>query len=299
MLALVVLAPLEPGLPAPGAADRDADLEQPAQRGPLAQLGAEDRRRWGCRPRRPGGLEGAGAGAASSWRSQTQASSSGPTGGSAARPTATARPKGCAPGRWRAGRRRVAREAARRCRRCCRCRRRGRSPRARVWAARASRTAGSQRTPSWLTRSAVTVVIRRRPRGSAAGLPSRCPARRPGMVRRKNPPTRRGLATPAAARVVGERGARRRASSACDALARRDRPRCRTARRDRVRTPGTRLGRRRSGRPAWPRVVDPPFSGKNASGSVCAHKCALLPAKLLGVSVEYIQLSHDPRPFDP
>ena len=41
MLALVVLAALEAGLPAAGAADGDADLEQPAQRGPLAQLGAE------------------------------------------------------------------------------------------------------------------------------------------------------------------------------------------------------------------------------------------------------------------
>ncbi len=41
VLALVVLAALEPGLAAAGAGDGDADLEQAAQRGPLAQLGAE------------------------------------------------------------------------------------------------------------------------------------------------------------------------------------------------------------------------------------------------------------------
>ena len=43
VLALVVLAALETGLAAAGAADGDADLEQPAQRGPLAELGAERR----------------------------------------------------------------------------------------------------------------------------------------------------------------------------------------------------------------------------------------------------------------
>ncbi len=41
VLALVVLAALQPGLAAPGAGDRHAHLEQAAQRGPLAQLGAE------------------------------------------------------------------------------------------------------------------------------------------------------------------------------------------------------------------------------------------------------------------
>ena len=41
VLALVVLAALEARLPAAGAADGDADLEQPPERGPLAQLGAE------------------------------------------------------------------------------------------------------------------------------------------------------------------------------------------------------------------------------------------------------------------
>ena len=41
VLALVVLAPLEARLPPAGAGDRHADLEQAAQRGPLAQLGAE------------------------------------------------------------------------------------------------------------------------------------------------------------------------------------------------------------------------------------------------------------------
>ncbi len=42
VLALVVLAALQPGLAATGAGDGDAELEQPAQRGPLAQLRAED-----------------------------------------------------------------------------------------------------------------------------------------------------------------------------------------------------------------------------------------------------------------
>ena len=43
VLALVVLAALQAGLAAAGAADRDADLEQPPQRRPLAELRAEDR----------------------------------------------------------------------------------------------------------------------------------------------------------------------------------------------------------------------------------------------------------------
>ena len=42
VLALVVLAPLQTGLPAAGGRDGDAELEEPAQRGPLAELGAED-----------------------------------------------------------------------------------------------------------------------------------------------------------------------------------------------------------------------------------------------------------------
>ena len=41
VLALVVLAALEAGLPAAGAGDRHAQLEQPAQGGPLPELGAE------------------------------------------------------------------------------------------------------------------------------------------------------------------------------------------------------------------------------------------------------------------
>ena len=41
VLALVVLAPLQPGLAPAGAGDRDAELEQPLQRGPLAQHRAE------------------------------------------------------------------------------------------------------------------------------------------------------------------------------------------------------------------------------------------------------------------
>ncbi len=42
VLALVVLAALEPGLAAAGAGDGDAELEQPPQGRPLAELGAED-----------------------------------------------------------------------------------------------------------------------------------------------------------------------------------------------------------------------------------------------------------------
>jgi len=42
VLPLVVLAALQAGLPAPGAGDRHPDLQQPPQRGPLAQLGSED-----------------------------------------------------------------------------------------------------------------------------------------------------------------------------------------------------------------------------------------------------------------
>ena len=43
MLALVVLAALQAGLAVTGAGDGQADLEEAAQRGPLAQLRAEDR----------------------------------------------------------------------------------------------------------------------------------------------------------------------------------------------------------------------------------------------------------------
>ncbi len=42
VLALVVLAALQAGLATAGAADRDADLEQAAQRGPLPELGAQE-----------------------------------------------------------------------------------------------------------------------------------------------------------------------------------------------------------------------------------------------------------------
>ena len=42
VLALVVLATLEPGLAPAGAGDGDAELEQPPQGGPLAELGPED-----------------------------------------------------------------------------------------------------------------------------------------------------------------------------------------------------------------------------------------------------------------
>jgi hypothetical protein len=42
VLALVVLPALEPGLASAGAGDRDAELQQPLQRGPLAQHRAED-----------------------------------------------------------------------------------------------------------------------------------------------------------------------------------------------------------------------------------------------------------------
>ena len=43
VLALVVLAALQTGLAVAGAGDGQADLQQAPQRGPLAQLGAEDR----------------------------------------------------------------------------------------------------------------------------------------------------------------------------------------------------------------------------------------------------------------
>ena len=46
-------------------------------------------------------------------------------------------------------------------------------------------------------------------------------------------------------------------------------------------------------------LVDPPFSGKNASGSVCAHKRAFLAPQFLGVPVEHVELSHGIPPFDP
>ena len=63
VLALVVLAALQPGLAAAGAGDRDAELEQPLQRGPLAQLRAEHVGARGRRPRRraaPAAPRGAG-----------------------------------------------------------------------------------------------------------------------------------------------------------------------------------------------------------------------------------------------
>ena len=68
-------------------------------------------------------------------------------------------------------------------------------------------TAGSQRAPLWLTRRAVTFT-RRQPRGSFQVQPPR-----------------------AATAVTGLTWVRRPSSSACAARARRDRPRCRSARR--------------------------------------------------------------------
>ena len=76
VLALVVLAALEAGLAAAGAGDGDAELEQPAQRGPLAQLGAEDVGvRVGRRRRRAAPRARPGSGLASSWSSQTHSAS--------------------------------------------------------------------------------------------------------------------------------------------------------------------------------------------------------------------------------
>ena len=46
-------------------------------------------------------------------------------------------------------------------------------------------------------------------------------------------------------------------------------------------------------------LVDPPFSGKNASGSVCAHSARSCQPRVLGVPVEEKQFSHGTRPFDP
>ena len=56
--------------------------------------------------------------------------------------------------------------------------------------------------------------------------------------------------------------ARPRASSACAARARTGRPRCRTARRARVRTPGTPSERRTTGRPSWPPGWSRPSRGR-------------------------------------
>ena len=114
-------------------------------------------------------------------------------------------------------------------------------------------TAGSQRAPSWLTRRAATeeftvVDPNGRPRRTVSG-------------------GRRGVLQPHAGQLV----VRPRASSACGARARTGRPRCRSARRS------SSAYSRQSSRTSHVRqtflasLVDPPFSGKNASGSVCAH----------------------------
>ena len=91
---------------------------------------------------------------------------------------------------------------------------------------------------------------------------------------------------------------RPRASSACGAPARTARPRCRSARR------WHRAYSRHSTRTSQPTQtflasrVEPPFSGKNASGSVWAHSDALLPgahaSSLARVRRNHHQIVHDP-----
>ena len=254
VLALVVLAALEAGLAAAGAADRDADLEQPAQRGPLAQLGAEHvgvgvgrrRRRAAARARR-------GPGSLSSWSSQTH--SSWPVGAAS----------GGEPGRDRLGRSalsagasctasspsRVAQQVGA-ARPCCRCRPRRTRSGGRVWPAQ----------PVEDRRQPPGTVVADEQRGHRRIVTADHPSHGPASlapVGRAAPGSRRG-------RV------RRRASSACDARARTGRPRCRSARR----SPSAYS--RHSSRTSQVRQtflasrVEPPFSGKNASGSVCAHR---------------------------
>ena len=122
VLALVVLAALEPGLAPAGAGDRDADLEQPAQRGPLAQLGAEDRRRRGRSAAAASsareGVRGRG------WRRRAGArpTRGPPAARACSRPSATACGKRRRAGQPERPTRRRPPRAGRRCRPCCRCR---------------------------------------------------------------------------------------------------------------------------------------------------------------------------------
>ena len=117
--------------------------------------------------------------------------------------------------------------------------------------------------PSRTTRTAVT-----RRRGPAGAGVSRSVDVRGGAMVISTEPESRESQGPVTVRPTGTR---RHASSACGARARTARPRCRSARRWPGRTPGTRTGPRSPTQTFLASRVEPPFSGKNASGSVCAH----------------------------
>ena len=115
------------------------------------------------------------------------------------------------------------------------------------------------------------------------------------MKRSDSPP---GSGVPAR-RDVDRRVGRRlrpRACAACDARARRGRPRCRSARRSRARTRGTAPRTSHDVQIFFASRVEPPFSGKNASGSVCAHSESVCQAS--GLSSLDVRLP-DPRNAQP
>ena len=141
-----------------------------------------------------------------------------------------------------------------------------------ILASQRSQGPGQPRAPPART-SAVTRWVRAttpRPMGAGTGRGLR--RQRRGFLdapARPSAPSTRGHRSAQAA--PGMRRLRRRASSGGGAHARTGHPRCRSARRWPGRTPGTRPAPRTNRRPSWPRGCVPPFSGKNASGSVWAH----------------------------
>ncbi len=145
VLALVVLAALQTGLAVAGAGDGEADLQQALERGPLAQLGAEDRGVGVLVGGPQQLLEGVRR------RAAVVVEQPDPLALHLGRPARGRgrRPRDSSSSRAARGptRRAAARAAGRRCRPCCRCRRRWRGRRGAVWASRPSRTGGQPPRP--------------------------------------------------------------------------------------------------------------------------------------------------------
>ncbi len=154
--------------PAAGAGERDAHLEQSLERGPLADLGAEDGHLAGCGRGRLG-QSGQGT-AVRGWRRRAAATPTRPARRPARcrAPARTAAAYGVRASRDTTRGPSAALDAGRRSRRSSRCRRRRRGRAAGSTARSPESTAGSQRAPLWLTRSAVTFT-RGQPRGWAHG----------------------------------------------------------------------------------------------------------------------------------
>ena len=189
------------------------------------------------------------------------------------------------------------------CRRPSRCRRRPRS-RCRIKSSKRCEGARKERLAVVATSTATTPGSS----GGSAGVGGSAHGRRPTLRG-----VSRGTALRGARRACDRRvgSVRKRAlarplpSSAGGARARTGRPRCRSARRARAHTPGSRRARRSPRQTFLASRVEPPFSGKKASGSVWAqsarscHPSSVSSSSLLQVRTATGLPGHRFRSSDP